>query len=122
MRISDALGIRRRYAPFVDSVLAIALDLAFDAVAIRMGLWTWRDIGARPGLVRRAGRQLLRWLFVMVGFSLVTRWLREAAHRRPRLEWLQLLVPLPAFAVLPASIGRSRCSSRWSTLRRAAGC
>src|SRR5688572_4764995 len=32
MRITDALGVRRRYAPVVDSVLAISLDLAFDAV------------------------------------------------------------------------------------------
>ncbi|MEX1155915.1 MAG: carotenoid biosynthesis protein, partial [Chloroflexota bacterium] len=42
MRLTDALGVRRRYAPFVDAVLAISLDLAFDAIAIRMGLWTWR--------------------------------------------------------------------------------
>jgi hypothetical protein len=40
------------------------------------------------------------WLFVTFGFSLLTRWLREAAHRRRRLEWLQLLVPIPAFGLL----------------------
>src|SRR5690606_3632740 len=34
MRITDALGVRRRYAPFVDALLAIMLDLAFDAIAI----------------------------------------------------------------------------------------
>src|SRR5437588_3617032 len=28
MRITDALGVRRRYAPFVDAILAISLDLA----------------------------------------------------------------------------------------------
>ncbi len=50
MRLTDALGVRRRYAPFVDSVLAISLDLAFDAIAIRMGLWTWANLGhARAG-------------------------------------------------------------------------
>ncbi|MGZ8562962.1 MAG: hypothetical protein ACXWWU_05020, partial [Candidatus Limnocylindria bacterium] len=32
MRLTDALGVRRRYAPFVDAVLAISLDLAFDAI------------------------------------------------------------------------------------------
>jgi uncharacterized membrane protein len=46
MRITDALGVRRRYAPVVDAVLVVMLDLAFDAVAIRMGLWTWRDVGS----------------------------------------------------------------------------
>ena len=31
MRITDALGVRARYAPVVDSLLAIMLDLAFAA-------------------------------------------------------------------------------------------
>ena len=104
MRITDALGVRRRYAPVVDSVLAIMLDLAFDAVAIRMGLWTWRDIGPEMGWFGVPGGNFYAWLFVTFGFSLVTRRLRDAAHRRPGLEWLQLLVPIPAFAILLASI------------------
>ncbi|HEX5579015.1 MAG TPA: carotenoid biosynthesis protein, partial [Candidatus Limnocylindria bacterium] len=49
MRLTDALGVRRRYAPVVDSVLAISLDLAFDAIAIRMGLWTWVGIDPSDG-------------------------------------------------------------------------
>ena len=60
MRITDALGVRRRYAPFVDSVLAISLDLAFDAIAIRMGLWTWRGIGPSEGWFGVPVRELLR--------------------------------------------------------------
>ncbi|HEX2141333.1 MAG TPA: hypothetical protein VHK28_03505, partial [Candidatus Limnocylindria bacterium] len=44
------------------------------------------------------------WLFVTVGFSVVTRWLREAAARRRALDWLQLLVPLPAFGLLLAGL------------------
>ena len=105
MRITDAIGVRRRYAPIVDSLLAISLDLAFDAVAIRMGLWTWRDIGPEQGWFGVPAGNFYSWLFVVVGFSVFTRWLREITHRRPALEWLQLLVPLPAFAVLTASIG-----------------
>jgi hypothetical protein len=104
MRITDALGVRRRYAPFVDSVLAIMLDLAFDAVAIRMGLWTWREIGPADGWFGVPAGNFYAWLFVTLAFSLFTRWLREAAIRRPVLDWLQLLVPLPAFALLFASI------------------
>ncbi|HEX2883770.1 MAG TPA: carotenoid biosynthesis protein [Candidatus Limnocylindria bacterium] len=104
MRITDALGVRGRYAPFVDSVLAIMLDLAFDAVAIRMGLWTWRDIGPQMGWFGVPAGNFHAWLFVTLGFSLVTRWLRDAAHRRPALAWLQLLVPIPAFVILTAGI------------------
>jgi hypothetical protein len=100
MRITDALGVRRRYAPVVDSLLAIMLDLAFDAVAIRMGLWTWRDIGAHQGWFGVPAGNFYSWLFVTFGFSLLTRWLRDAAVSRRGLEWLQLLVPLPAFTML----------------------
>ncbi len=104
MRITDALGVRRRYAPVVDSVLAISLDLAFDAVAIRMGLWTWRDIGPEQGWFGVPAGNFWAWLFVTWSFSFVTRWIRDASHRRRALEWLQLLVPIPAFALLLLSI------------------
>ena len=99
MRITDALGVRRRWAPFVDSVLAISLDLAFDAIAIRMGLWTWREVGATDGWFGVPAGNFYAWLFVTWAFSVVSRWLRDAAKSRPSVEWLQLLVPIPAFVI-----------------------
>jgi hypothetical protein len=81
-------------------VLAISLDLAFDAVAIRMGLWTWRDVGLEQGWFGVPAGNFYAWLFVTWSFSLVTRWIREVAHRRTAVEWLQLLVPIPAFVLL----------------------
>ena len=104
MRITDAVGVRRRYAPVVDSVLAISLDLAFDAVAIRMGLWTWRDIAPTDGWFGVPAGNFYAWLFVTLAFSLFTRWLRDVAAPRPRLAWLQLLVPIPAFMLLFVAI------------------
>ena len=104
MRITDALGVRRRYAPVVDSVLAVMLDLALDAVAIRMGLWTWRDVGLDDGWFGVPAGNFYSWLFVTFAFSYLTRRLRDAAGGRPALEWLQLLVPIPAFVILIASI------------------
>ena len=100
MRITDALGVRRRYAPVVDSVLAIMLDLAFDAVAIRVGLWTWRGVPSTDGWFGVPAGNFYAWLFVTLAFSLLTRWLRDASRESPSREWLQLLVPLPAFAIL----------------------
>ena len=85
MRITDALGVRRRYAPVVDSVLAISLDLAFDAIAIRMGLWTWVGIDPGDGWFGVPYGNFYAWLFVTLGFSLLTRWLRDAA--RPDPPW-----------------------------------
>jgi hypothetical protein len=100
MRLTDALGVRRRYAPVVDALLAISLDLGFDAIAIRMGLWTWVGISPTDGWFGVPWGNFYAWLFVTLGFSLVTRWLRDAARGRRALEWLQLLVPLPSFALL----------------------
>ncbi len=100
MRITDGLGVRRRYAPFVDAVLAISLDLAFDAIAIRMGLWTWRGIGPNEAWFGVPAGNFYAWLFVTLGFSLLTRWLRDSTAGRPAREWLQLAVPFPAFVVL----------------------
>jgi uncharacterized membrane protein len=104
MRITDALGVRRRYAPFVDALLAISLDLAFDAIAIRMGLWTWVDVGPSHGWFGVPWGNFYAWLFVTLGFSLMTRWLRDAAAGHPAREWLQLAVPIPAFVILTAAI------------------
>lgn len=104
MRLTDALGVRRRYAPFVDAVLAISLDLAFDAIAIRMGLWTWRGIGPTDGWFGVPAGNFYSWLFVTLAFSSLTRWVRQAAVGRPSLEWLQLAVPIPAFGLLLAGI------------------
>jgi len=104
MRITDALGVRRRYAPVVDSVLAILLDLALDAVAIRLGLWTWRGVPLTDGWFGVPAGNFYSWLFVTLGFSLVTRYLRDVLRERPALDWLQLLVPIPAFVLLITSI------------------
>ena len=104
MRLTDALGVRRGYAPFVDTVLAISLDLALDAIAIRMGLWTWRGIGPDQGWFGVPAGNFYAWLFVTLSFSLLTRWLRDAAAGRPAREWLQLLVPIPAWVLLLAGL------------------
>jgi Carotenoid biosynthesis protein len=104
MRITDALGVQRRYAPFVDSVLAISLDLAFDAIAIRMGLWTWRGMSLTDAWFGVPAGNFYAWLFVTLGFSFLSRSLRRRAVGSPALDWLQLLVPLPAFAILLAGL------------------
>ena len=104
MRITDAMGVRQRHAPFVDATLAIMLDLAFDAVAIRMGLWTWRGIAETDGWFGVPAGNLYTWLFITLSFSLFTRALRSAAERRRPLEWLQLIVPLPAFWLVLVAI------------------
>lgn len=114
MRITDALGVRRWTASFVDAALVIMLDLAFDAVAIRLGMWTWVDIGPTDGWFGVQAGNFYTWLFVTFGFSVLTRWLRDRAARRRGAEWLQLVVPIPAYAILIASIIPYALISTWT--------
>lgn len=114
MRLTDALGVRRWTAPFVDAVLVIMLDLAFDAVAIRLGMWTWVDIGPSDGWFGVQAGNFYTWLFVTLGFSLLTRSLREVTARRRWTEWLQLAVPIPAYAIVVGSIVPYALISAWT--------
>jgi hypothetical protein len=65
-----------------------------------MGLWTWRDIGPADGWFGVPAGNFYAWLFVTLGFSLVSRWIRDSSRERPAREWWQLLTPIPAYAVL----------------------
>lgn len=99
MAISDAAGVPARLAPFSDALLAILLDLSFDTIAIRQGLWHWK-ITLDQGFFGVPAGNYYAWLFVAFGFSLWTRALRREGGLRPRMAWLQLLVPLPAYLTL----------------------
>lgn len=100
MQYSDQLGIVAWAAPFADALWAILLDLAFDAVAIRLGFWTW-NIPLTDGYFGVPAGNFNAWLYVALGFSAWTRWARARGNRR--IVW-QLLAPFAAFAILLAGI------------------
>ena len=75
-----------------------------NAIAIRIGLWTWHGIGPTDGWFGVPAGNFYSWLIVTLAFSGLSRWLRDAAARRRALEWIQLVVPLPAFGLLLAGI------------------
>jgi uncharacterized membrane protein len=99
MYLSDAIGTPARLAPFSDAVFAIILDLSFDAVAIRQGLWHW-NIPLDAGFLGVPAGNFYSWLFVAVGFSAWTRWVRRQSSHRPAWGWAQLAVPVPAYLTL----------------------
>lgn len=101
MRISDAYRLSPRLAPFADAIWAIALDFAFDAVAIRVGLWQW-NIPLDAGYFGVPAGNFYAWLMVALSFSAVTRWLRS---RPPQADWWQLAAPLAAYAGLLLGLG-----------------
>ncbi len=99
MYISDALRIPARVAPLTDAILAIILDLSFDAIAIRQGLWHW-NIPLDSGYFGVPAGNFYAWLFVAFAFSAWTRFVRYRMRRRPGMSWIQLLVPIPAYLTL----------------------
>lgn len=99
MVISDAFGVPAPLAPFTDALLAIILDLSFDAIAIRQGLWRW-SIHLNQGFFGVPAGNYYAWLFVALGFSAWTRVVRRWGRAHDRLGWAQLLVPIPAYATL----------------------
>ena len=58
-----------------DAVWAILLDLALDAVAIRLGLWTW-TIRADEGWFGVPWGNFFAWLMVAFWFAFFTRIVR----------------------------------------------
>lgn len=100
MHFSDTLGIPTWLAPFADAIWAIVLDLAFDAVAIRLEFWTW-NIPLNDGFFGVPAGNFHAWLYVALGFSAVTRLARSRPAQRTRQ---QLLAPISAYVILVAAI------------------
>ena len=91
-------------APMADAVWAILLDLALDAVAIRLGLWTW-TIRANQGWFGVPWGNFFAWLFVAFWFSFFTRLVRARSVVRggTGTGW-QWLVPIVSFSALVGTL------------------
>ena len=87
METSDRLGIPGAVRPLLDTLLALTIDLSMDAVAIRLGFWTWGMDGAWFGVPLG---NFYGWFWVVLSFSLLLRlgrrwlpqergWLRDVA-------------------------------------------
>lgn len=105
MNFSDALGIDERLAPFADALWAILLDLSLDAVAIRLGFWTWTTTPINAGWFGVPWGNFYAWLGVAASFSFFTRWVRRrVAARGPKQSLWQAVVPIVAYGGLLLSI------------------
>lgn len=105
MNFSDALGIDERIAPLADALWAILLDLSLDAVAIRLGFWTWTTTPLTGGWFGVPWGNFYSWLGVAASFSFFTRWVRRRiASRGARQSLWQGIVPIVAYGGLLFSI------------------
>jgi len=104
MQISDAAPLRTRDKIVCDAVLAVLLDLAFDATAIRHGFWSWHGVGFNQAWFGVPAGNFFGWLYVALAFSLCSRTL-DSLTQTGKLQanvrvFVQLFwVPLVAFAI-----------------------
>nr|MDO8134961.1 carotenoid biosynthesis protein [Candidatus Njordarchaeum guaymaensis] len=101
MSISDAYGFNERVKPFFDAIQAILIDLAMDAVAIRLGFWRW-PIPLTDGWFGVPGGNFYGWMFVVAIYSAYTRLTRYLVEKRKdqRYILLQLVSPPICYGVL----------------------
>ncbi len=122
MLLSDQYNIPWMLRPFMDALTAVMLDLAIDAVAIRLGFWHWaipldREWYGVPF------ENIVGWILVVLSFSFLIRFIRTLNHKRfftkvlmvlsPILSYMGLMIgllTLSIIAILPYQI------NNWMTL------
>ena len=77
MEFSDASSLPYWARPILDGLLALNIDLALDAVAIRLGFWSWGQ-GLKFQYFGVPYANFWAWVLVVFSFSLGYRLL---AHR-----------------------------------------
>ncbi len=93
MEFSNASSVPYWARPILDGLLALNIDLALDAVAIRLGFWDWGQ-GLKFQYFGVPYANFWAWFWVVFSFSLGYRLL---AHRE---DWvIRLLSPLLALIV-----------------------
>ena len=82
---SDATNLPETVRPLLDGLLALNIDLAMDAIAIRLGMWDW-GLGLHFQYFGVPHANFWAWFWVVVSFSASMRWLTSQA--RGNWRWL----------------------------------
>lgn len=91
MEFSDASSLPYWVRPVLDGLLALNIDLALDAVAIRLGFWSWGQ-GLKFQYFGVPYANFWAWFLVVFSFSLGYRLL---AHREDwMVRWISPLLAL----------------------------
>lgn len=95
MEFSDASSLPYWMRPFLDGLLALNIDLALDAIAIRLGFWNWGQ-GLNFQYFGVPYANFWAWFWVVFSFSLGYRLL---AHREDWVvtwiaPWMALMIGL----------------------------
>ncbi len=103
METSDRFAIPWYLRPIIDATLALTIDLSMDAIAIRLGFWTWDVAGAWFGVPLA---NFYAWFIVVAGFSLLLRIGKRCALAGGRALFVDILVisvalPLSVLGFIP---------------------
>ena len=102
MAISDAWGLPEFVKPFSDALLAVWIDLAVDAIAIRIGYWTW-VIPLDEGWFGVPAGNLYAWMWVAFSYSVFARVVRRKTERNK--VWVLAYWVLPLFSYVAFFLG-----------------
>lgn len=103
MLLSDQYDIPWQIRPFLDALTAILLDLSMDIVAIRIGFWHWA-IPLNQEWYGVPFENLAGWIFVVLSFSFLVRFLRTVNPKRILTKIIIILMPLIAYGGLFLSL------------------
>ena len=101
--LSNRTGLPRWARPFLDGLFAVLIDLAIDAIAIRVGLWHW-NIPLTEGWFGVPAGNLCAWMWVAAWYGGITRLVRQRIEGRGVGRWQRALVPFVAYAGLLVSL------------------
>ncbi|MCL5017207.1 MAG: carotenoid biosynthesis protein [Patescibacteria group bacterium] len=99
MLLSDQYNIPWGLRPFMDAFTAVILDLAMDPVAIRLGFWHW-SIPLDQEWYGVPFENLVGWIFVVLSFSFIIRYLRTLNFKRAVSKLLFVISPLLSYGGL----------------------
>ena len=117
MVLSDRSGLPPWARPFLDALLAVLIDLAIDAIAVRVGLWNW-GISLHEGWFGVPAGNLYAWMWVATWYSAITRLVRRRIATRNEPRWHQFLVPVVAYTGLLMTLILIGSLARWLGLER----
>ncbi len=91
MEFSERIEMPDVARPLVDALLALNIDLAMDAIAIRLGFWNWHIVSLQDNWPKAwfgvPWGNFWGWFIVVSSFSLLLRTMR-AWRGRKIIEWL----------------------------------
>ncbi|MFA5172817.1 MAG: carotenoid biosynthesis protein [Candidatus Paceibacterota bacterium] len=99
MLLSDQYNIPWFFRPFLDALTALVLDLSMDIVAIRLGFWHW-VIPLNEEWFGVPYENLAGWIFVVLSFSFLIRFIRTLNPKRLLTELLMLISPILSYISL----------------------